>query len=113
MGRDYTYIDKIFFDAQGHTPGNIYYIRLVNRGSGYVWDNVAGAVVAPASAVWANSVITLVEDGTTGAYPVVIPADLPAGTWEVIVYSQATSVPLNTDDVEDQYEAKVGGDFGF
>jgi len=104
------YIDRIFMDALGHT-GNTYYYRIIRRGDGMVWDNVALAFSH--STTWADSVIILVEKGTTGQFPVLIPAGFPAATHEVAIYHQAGSNPANTDDVENSYETVVGDIFGF
>jgi len=39
--------------------------------------------------------------------------NLPAGTYDIIVYVQLGSGPANSDDVEKQFETKVGDIFGF
>jgi len=105
------YVDRNFYDAQGHT-GNTYYFRVVRRGDGKIWD--ATNVEFSDTTTWANSVITMTEKGTTGQFPVIIPADLPEGdTYDVIIYQRAGSIPTNTDDVETSYELKHGSIFGF
>lgn len=40
-------------------------------------------------------------------------SNLPAGVYDVVVYNQEDSVPVNSDDVEKQFEIKVGSIFGF
>lgn len=40
-------------------------------------------------------------------------SNLPAGTYDIIVYQQAGSVPANVDVIEKQFETKVGSIFGF
>lgn len=104
------FIDRIVYDAGGHT-GKTYYVRFVRRSDGYIWDNVAGAMVA--SPTWGDSAIELVETGETGAFPVVVPADLPPAYYDVIVYEQLGSTPDNTDDVEAQWSRARGSIFGF
>ena len=106
------YIDRVFADAGGYT-GNTYYYRLVlkSEASLYIWDHVAKALSL--TTVWANSVVAMPENGTNGQYPVVIPAELPAGTYEVTVYLQAGSTPQNSDNVQDTYQLKHGSIFGF
>lgn len=39
--------------------------------------------------------------------------NIPAGTYDVIVYKQLGSDPANSDDVVKQYETKMGDIFGF
>ena len=40
-------------------------------------------------------------------------SNLPAGTYDIIVYQQLGSEPANDDDVEKQFTTKVGSIFGF
>ena len=40
-------------------------------------------------------------------------SNLPAGVYDVVVYQQLGSTPANSDDVEKQFEIKVGSIFGF
>ena len=105
------YVDRNFYDAQGHT-GNSYYNRIVRRSDGAIWDTVAQAFSL--TTTWANSVTALVETGTTGAFPVVIDKDLPAcDTYNVIIYERAAATAANTDDVETEYQLRHGSLFGF
>lgn len=107
----YSYIDNIFYDAEGHT-GYIYYVRLVNQNTGKVWDDNAEEVVA--SPTWANSVVTLTETpANSGQFPFIVPKNLPSGAWDVLVYKQSETNPVNTDGVESQTVLKKGGIFGF
>jgi len=39
--------------------------------------------------------------------------NIPAGTYDIVVYKQLGSEPANSDDVEKQVETKIGGIFGF
>jgi len=108
-----SFIDTIVFDASGHT-GNEYYVRFVVDDTGYIYDEVAEALVAPAAAVWANTAIALDEQGLTGQFPVVVPDELPTGKrYNVVIYLQAGSDPANTDDIEKQYQTMLGSIFGF
>ena len=105
------YIDRIFTSATGH-DNSIYYYRIVRRATAYIWDNVAKVLAD--TPTWAASAIPLVERGTTGQFPLLIPAELPKGdTYEITVYKQAGSNPVETDDVSYSYEAKVGDIWGF
>lgn len=104
------FIDRIVYDAGGHT-GKTYYARFVRRSDGYVWDNVAGAMAA--NPTWSDSAIELVETGETGAFPVVVPAGLPSAYYDVIVYVQTGSDPVNTDAVDAQWSRSRGSIFGF
>lgn len=106
-----SYVDRILHDSGGYT-GNTYYIRILRR-DGYVWDSNAGVFAAHSLVSWANSAILLIENGSSGDYPVVIPKDFPAGIYDIIVYLQAGGSPANTDDISKQWETKVGDIFGF
>jgi hypothetical protein len=108
MGLAYTFM--ILYDAQGHT-GNTYYWRAVRKSDGHIFDRAHGTVVA--NPTWDDSVTLLVEDGVTGAYPVNIPAALPVGDYDLIIYHQAGSTPANTDDVETSKDLINGSVFGF
>ena len=104
--------ERSLYDAGGHT-GNVYYMRIVGR-EGYVWDPINEEMVLHSEVSWVNSAIALVEDGLTGVFPITISPDIPASTYDVIIYIRATGVPLNTDNVEQQFQVKLGGDiFGF
>jgi len=61
------------YDAGGHT-GNEYYIRIINRGGG-IWDPNDKELKDEADITWDESVDDLVEEGLTGAFPVIIPHD--------------------------------------
>jgi len=104
------YYSQNLFDAQGHT-GNTYYYRIVaNRGT-KIWNDVIKLMEDGVSL--AQSAMTLTENGETGQFPVTIPGELPAGTYDIIVYHQAGSEPLDTDDVEKQWTESKGDIFGF
>ena len=105
-----SWMSRIFYDALGHT-GNAYYIRLIFKGDGSVWDAIAAELKN--SPVWVNTAIDLVEDGTTGQFPVVVPAGLTQGVYDVVVYNKAGSVAANSDDVENTFVLKQGSIFGF
>jgi len=144
-----SYIERYLYDAGGHT-GNIYYIRIVRRADGRIWNKDSEVLEAAGDITWAESATLLVEEGLTGVFPILIPTDrrtvediarelyderlvdltdaektivgtahqarvnLPAGTYDIIVYQQLGSgEPVNTDDVEKQYEFKHGSIFGF
>jgi len=108
-----SYIDTIIFDAGGHT-GNEYYIRIVDDDTGNVWDAIAEEMVAPAVGVWADEAIELVEQGSTGQFPIVIPTDLPTGyRYNIVIYKIAGSEAANTDDIEKQMQVMRGSIFGF
>lgn len=104
------YLSSIVYDSDGHT-GNTYYARIVNKWTAYIWDNTNTEMVALPS--WANSVVDLDETGLTGQFPFYVPAGLPSGNYDVIVYKQLGSAPANTDDIEGLYDLKQGDIFGF
>lgn len=107
------WIERHLHDAGGHT-GNIYYIRIIQRYASLVWDPSNRVLKPEGDNLWEDEIITLVEEGETGVFPVVVPYDIPAGTYDIVVYQQLGSVPQNTDDIEKQWETKLGGDiFGF
>jgi len=107
-----SYIDRHLHDAGGYT-GNTYYVRIIRTADSKVWDNNSESLKDVGDVTWDNSAKELVEEGTTGTYPVLIPEDFPAGTYEIIAYLQLGSSPDNTDDVEKQWQTKVGDIFGF
>ena len=101
---------KIFYK----TSGNTYYIRFINRITGYVWDDVAEAMGVASSVTWANSVVEVSEVGESGQYPIVLPTDLPKGaTYDAVLYHQDGDSPANTDQVDEVYQLKYGSTFGF
>lgn len=105
------YVDRIYYDAQGYT-GNVYYFRIVRRSDGAIWNYTTKEFSV--STAWLNSVNIMEQVADTGAYLIRISKDLPANdTCDIIIYKRAGSVPVNTDDVEDQYQLKYGGIFGF
>jgi len=104
------YVERIVYDAGGHT-GSTYYIRIVRRSDGYIWD--ASALAYAATPVWEDSAIAIAETDEAGQFPVIIPSDLPAGVVDVIVYKQSGSSPANTDDVQEQWTVTKGSIFGF
>jgi len=105
-----SYIDQIVYDALGHI-GNVYYFRIVRKRDGYIYDAVTKTVVSLPT--WEDSAIILVEIGTTGAFPIVIPAELTGDLYDIIVYKQLGSNPAETDDVEEQHVMQRGDIFGF
>ena len=105
------YIDRVYYDAQGYT-GNDYYFRIVRRSDGAIWDYSAEAFST--STTWLNSVNVMEQIRTTGQYLVRIDKDLPAGdTYDVVIHLRAGAVPVNTDDVANQYQLRHGSIFGF
>jgi hypothetical protein len=107
-----SYIDRHFVDEGGYT-GNSYYVRIIRRHDSKIWDNDSESLKDVGDVTWDNSAKPLVEEGTTGTYPVLIPEDFPAGTYDVIVYLEAGSSPDNTDNVADNWQTRVGDIFGF
>lgn len=176
------YVERHLYDAGGHTD-NIYYIRIVNRGTSNIWNPITEIMEEEVDITWEESAEVLVEEGETGVFPIVIKQDwrtveeiamelydtplvdlpevgietvsqelyskpvvdltpaendivvaewevrnadriavgtehqsisnLPAGTYDIIVYQQAGSVPANVDVIEKQFTTKVGSIFGF
>ena len=105
------YTDRIVYDALGYT-GNTYYCRFVRKRDGWIWDPVAGVMAEEPT--WADSAVAMPEvGGNTGQYAVPITADHPRAVFDVVVYIQAGSAPVNTDDVELQFDTSVGSIFGF
>jgi hypothetical protein len=105
-----SYVCKILYDANGHT-GNTYYARFVRLMDGKIWDGTNEVLATLPN--WEDSAIALVETGETGQYPIVIPAELPRGNYDVIAYLQAGSAPANTDNVALQFDTSAGSIFGF
>lgn len=107
-----SYVERNLFDAGGHT-GNVYYIRIVRRSDSKVWNPTTKEMEYALLVNWIDSITYLVEDGTTGVFPIIIVKELPAGTFDCIVFQQLGSEPANTDDVTKQFEFKHGDIFGF
>lgn len=108
--------ERSLYDSGGHT-GNIYYMRIIGR-EGYVWNPTTELMVLDSVITWGDSVILLVEDGPvgylTGVFPITISPNISASTYDIVVYQQAGGAPAETDDIESQWQAKLGGDiFGF
>lgn len=105
------YIDRIYYDAQGYT-GSVYYYRIVRRSDGAIWDHSSEAFAT--TTAWLDSVNVMEQIGETGQYPIRIDKDLPAqDTYDVVIYKRDGEDPANTDHVQDQYQLKHGGRFGF
>jgi len=104
--------ERSLIDAGGHT-GNVYYMRIIGR-EGYVWNPVTETMVLHTAITWAVSAALLVEDGLTGVFPITISPEIPASTYDIIVYQRVGATAVNTDGVESHFQAKLGGDiFGF
>jgi len=99
-----SHIIRTLFDALGYT-GNIYYARFVRKADGLIWDDSNEVMAAEPS--WSNSAVAITETGQTGQYPIYNPENLPAGTYDIIIYQQSGSDPANTDDVELQFDAHI------
>jgi hypothetical protein len=70
------------------------YIRFVQPGSLLIADFTN--LTTSLTTTWANSASALAWNATLGAYPVTIPAWLPNGEWDCLVYDNAA--PANTDE---------------
>jgi len=103
--------ERSLYDSDGHTD-NTYYMRIIGR-EGYVWDPTNEIMVLHSTIDWEDSVEELIEDGLTGVFPITISPNIPASTYDIIIYLQAGSVPVNSDDVTSQWQTKIGDIFGF
>ena len=72
------------------------YMRLVRVGDGSVV--VAATGVVSKTTAWADSVITLAKNAIIGGIPVTIPANMPAGDYDMLFYDAAE--PADTDAVQ-------------
>lgn len=105
------FLQSILYDSGGHT-GNTYYFQIIDQSTGYTWDDTNSEMAENPN--WADAAITMTEIGTSGKFPLYIPAGLPKGkTYDLIVYQQAGGSPANTDDVENQSTYSIGSIFGF
>ena len=68
-------------------------LRFVRVADGNQWDNVAGSLKA--AATFSTTCITIVRGVNTGGMPITIPAALPAGSYDMLVYDVAA--PAYTD----------------
>jgi len=92
----------VIFEAEGHS-GSSYYIQITNKKTGYIWNAVTEAMEASPDPV--DSGIALVENGSLGQFPIIIPYGLPEGHFEytVVVKEVAGSIPQNTDNIVEDF----------
>jgi hypothetical protein len=82
------------------------YVRFIKQQNNHVWDNNAGALAA--SPTYANSAIAISKNNGVNGWAITIPTALPNGTYDVLVYNNAT--PANTDVVKFGAELVWNGD---
>ena len=68
-------------------------VRFVRVADGKVWDNVALAMAA--APTYANTAIALAENTVINGIPITVPATLPEGNYDMLVYDAAA--PATTD----------------
>ena len=71
-----SYRERHLYDAGGHTS-YIYYIRIINRGSGQVWNPITEVMVNASDITWVDSADILVEEEDAGGFTGVFPIDIP------------------------------------
>lgn len=72
------------------------YARFVRVADGSIWSDTAQALSL--TTAWSASDVALTRDGTyIGGTPVTIPAALPAGDYDMLIYDAAT--PAATDAI--------------
>jgi hypothetical protein len=104
-------IDRILYDAGGHT-GKSYYVRHVESDTDQIFNTITGALSL--TTTWSDSVTELTENDATGQFPIPLPNLLPAGhAYNVVIYEMLGSVPVNTDNVLQTYNVQRGSIFGF
>ena len=65
------------------------YARFIKVGNGQIWDVAAGALAA--APTYGNTDVQLTPDNTyIGGTPVKIPATLPVGDYDMLIYDAAT-----------------------
>lgn len=69
--------------------------RLVRVANTMIWDDVAGALAA--TPTWADTAIALTANNYIAGLAVTIPAALPAGEYDFLVYDAAS--PAYDDEV--------------
>jgi hypothetical protein len=90
--------------------GQTWYCRFVHYRGNEIWDST-NQELGTATA-WADSAVVIVETPSgAGAYPVVVPANLPAGIYDCIVHDGAT--PAVDDTIVASFTFQKGSDFGF
>jgi len=104
------YVSQNMFDTNGHTA-NKYYYRIVGNRDSKIWNYRTKAMTLGVE--WLDAACVLVEIGSTGVFPVTIFGELPAGTYDIIIYVQAGDNPADTDNVEEQWTETKGDIFGF
>jgi hypothetical protein len=90
--------------------GNTWYMRFNHYRDNLIWDK-SGLELSLAT-TWTNSAVAIVEaPAGSGSYPVVIPAALPAGIYDCVVYDGST--PAVDDTIVASFTFQKGSDFGF
>ena len=82
--------------------------RIVNPNTEEVWDRANGAMAA--NPTYADTAIQLTHDIVLNGYIVTIPANLPVGDYDLLVYDVAFGSAANVDAVEVGYAFKWNGD---
>jgi hypothetical protein len=93
-----------FYDAGPVNP----YWRLVQPDSGLVYDAANSAFTT--TTTWANSHTHLAAADSTGGRAVNLPAGLPSGQWDWLLYDNAT--PADTDAVVKMKRIQIGASGG-
>lgn len=106
-----SYTNRMLYDAGGFT-GNDYYIYIKEKDSNLTWNNINEELQVDPNRE--EIAIDLVEIGTSGCYPIVIPDNVPTGKiYDVVVCLKAAAAPAETDDVQTTYVLSHGSIFGF
>lgn len=71
------------------------YVRFVRVTDGYIWDSDNEELAA--APTWADTAIILTKNDYIGGVPITVPADLPVGEYDILLYDSAS--PADTDEV--------------
>jgi hypothetical protein len=100
----YNYI----FTLQGGHDTNTYYVELLRRTDGYMWDTVAAALAA--APTWATNVaLAVTESNGSGHFGWSLPSGLPVGFYRASLRLRAGANPAATDDVKDVLDFQYAG----
>lgn len=80
--------DHIFTPKTGYDAALTYYVRLAGRFSGQLWDANAGVMADSPTAANSKIAVTSLNGGTRLGFT--MPSDVPAGDYQVLLYSYAT-----------------------
>ena len=97
-----------FYSLSGTAP----YVRFVNKGTGQIYDDADTTDYLSSTTTWTDTDVALTSVMTSiGGWQLVVPATLPDGTYDILLYDVSTAAGsrANTDAVDRGKHAIVAG----